>query len=268
LNATLVARKKAHEDKLAELTTQAKGLEGAFAVREMYAPLLDQGAQRGALTDEERKYRLSALMPDLIKTTQYPIGDVEALTALLLRLYARCDVSAFLSDILEMPSANECDPPAVAAAMQRERELNARTEREIERAWEDAGELFTSVPLVWGDDAPRQVREDEHKAVRRRNSRRIIEKFVSIWQERGPLFPSPVTVTGILISSLPREQRETWQKAYDRLKLGDFGKRLYFMPIIFEDRSPKPATEPDAPQSIFGKMLTAVRGVQPTVTGA
>lgn len=113
--------------------------------------------------------------------------------------------------------------------------------RELERANEQIEEIRANdrwkvgiarrffnggaVPAMWRD-----FRADLMGEVQMAET--ITKLFLKEWRARAPYFLEPVTVTGVLIRSLPDCLRETWLKLYQRLGLGDIPKRVTYEPLV------------------------------------
>lgn len=86
------------------------------------------------------------------------------------------------------------------------------------------GEGARGIPNRWGSLS---VRNGNTK---REISKQIYREFMKDWRERARLFRIPVTINGVAISTLPREMRESWHKAYRAVGLHEIKKNPIYMP--------------------------------------
>jgi hypothetical protein len=273
---TLENRRKRHTEELALLQDTNRKYLGLGTIAERVVnDVANMQFVGDADVPEQRESALRELVPSMRKLATYgsnaPGMTSDDIAVQVLAIYSIFDVNSFWNDlakVLQSPEDTDLHHRLLKAE-----ENTKRADREIVNHLDTIDSLFSSMPTVWRDDqvppsnakiAP-EVLEDR----KRRLALRIVRTFVSEWKTRAPLFSGPVTIAGILISSLPAGQRAAWQAAYDRLKLSDIPKRPCFQSITFKHQGPKASTEEDAPLSIFGKALAAIRGesVSPAVTG-
>ena len=235
---TIELRKTRYENSAKVLMKTLQGAEDFIKVSEQYVSRLRKHCEHEGRTPAQRKYELSCLLRDLLRSVQYPaaVGGHERLAFTLLGLYGAFDDNEFTNDLFQIANDQHPDTVKDVGELDRAQAEIQRAERDLKNAWEDGAEVFDSVPLVWHDDPTplRTIPEAEHERIRARNVERILREFGKEWKLRAPLFSEPVTIVGIAIGSLPHKKRKEWEEAYNVLDLGDIPKRLYFTSIRYE----------------------------------
>lgn len=261
---TAEVRRARHQAEYDRLKSEADRYEQAIKIRTKYGELMEEVAQYRRLPEGERRHKLSEMYRALSKSVAYPgVVDERSMALTLLSLYSTPAVSAFSDDILAI-AVDDVDSEAVANALHKEDQEIKRANRDIDHLWDEAPELFNSIPKQWRGirshafEKPSPVPEESDES-RRKIAQRMVTDFCTDWRTRVRFFDKsrPVTVAGVAIDTMPASSRDAWAKAYDALGLDKVERQIFFRPIARPKSEAEKAAEAVEAAESKGKGLLA-----------
>lgn len=160
----------------------------------------------------------------------------------IMNLYFGFNMSDFEKDYHDI-FFEECTNESTPKRLKALQDALAKAEKEAaDSDWmkTDPANWFTIIPNKFRD---RRV----HDTFKKQDMGRfIIESFVADWRHRVVKFAVPVSITGVSISSMPREMSHTWLKAYKGLGFDKLELRGLYIPRPCDIRDKREAPPANA----------------------